>query len=365
MANIVARTGQVILASDTVYPGKPLSDAEAFFAMVSKILVSIISFLLIWTLDHTVAFPIPHVLSLVLTAFRDTYPVPLEQLVFFPATLTACFRRASFNGMQGPTWANTLVEHQLEIRERLHSICTHFRFIFQDPLEGVLLMAYTPRQPSIGTENMLRCAYRAGLSGNMLLDDSGDGWNMGSGPDRELQGVPRTFSDDSEVYGRQDDTEQVRDPTHDIEERQAVNQCRTIFHIGAPTKFLRRNVVTSSKGCRPVLLYFRLSPGAMGRRNTMSTGTNSDDSRGRKASTPSSGRTLLSPSESAWLSEWESVFPDLRYRKCAIRDMASGPVKVLARRWGGGNTGDDAVTHEYLWGHPHVESCLPAKTNEV
>lgn len=33
--------GQVILASDAVYPGKPLSDAEAFFAMVSELLVSI------------------------------------------------------------------------------------------------------------------------------------------------------------------------------------------------------------------------------------------------------------------------------------------------------------------------------------
>lgn len=31
---------QVILASDTVYPGKPLSDAQAFFAMVAKLLVS-------------------------------------------------------------------------------------------------------------------------------------------------------------------------------------------------------------------------------------------------------------------------------------------------------------------------------------
>ena len=31
---------KVILASDTVYPGKPFSDAEAFFAMVAKLLVS-------------------------------------------------------------------------------------------------------------------------------------------------------------------------------------------------------------------------------------------------------------------------------------------------------------------------------------
>lgn len=34
-------TGQVILASDTVYPGNPLSDAKAFFDLVSIFLVSI------------------------------------------------------------------------------------------------------------------------------------------------------------------------------------------------------------------------------------------------------------------------------------------------------------------------------------
>lgn len=38
----------------------------------------------------------------------------------------------------------------------------------QDPEEGVLLLAYTPRPPSLATENMLRCAYRAGLAGRRL-----------------------------------------------------------------------------------------------------------------------------------------------------------------------------------------------------
>lgn len=53
----------------------------------------------------------------------------------------------------------------------------------QDPAEGVLLLAYTPRPPSVETESMLRCAYRAGLSGKKLdgawnhactRDDGGD-----------------------------------------------------------------------------------------------------------------------------------------------------------------------------------------------
>lgn len=213
----------------------------------------------------------------------------------------------------------------------------------------MLLLAYTPRQPSIGTENMLRCAYRAGLRGEALLNDNGDGWKMGGGPDRTLQDAPRTDSSCSGVSGYQDNTEKARDPTHDMEARHALS------HAGAPTKVLPRNVVATRKGCRPILLSFRLSPGVMERCATTSTGNNSDDFIGCKAFPPSSVRAAESLSESAWLSEWESVFPDLRYRQSAVRDTASGLNKVLARRRGVRNTDDDEVTDEYLWGYPSVE----------
>lgn len=38
----------------------------------------------------------------------------------------------------------------------------------KDPSEGVLLLSYVPRTPSLATVNMLRCAYQAGLGGRRL-----------------------------------------------------------------------------------------------------------------------------------------------------------------------------------------------------
>lgn len=39
LSSCATHVDQVILASDTVYPGKPLSDTEAFFVMVADLLV--------------------------------------------------------------------------------------------------------------------------------------------------------------------------------------------------------------------------------------------------------------------------------------------------------------------------------------
>lgn len=214
-------------------------------------------------------------------------------------------------------------------------------------MKGVLLLAYTPRKPSIGTENMLRCAYRAGFMGEALLHDERGGWNTGSGPDRILEGIPRTNSSHpEEVYECQVNTDKVRN--------QAINtpqRCGTLSRAGAPSMILPRNVTTST-GCRPVLLSFKLSPSVVGRRTTIPTASNEDNFGGSKASPLSSVRTPISLLESAWLSEWESVFPGLRYRKCVVRGIVSGSAKALARTRGEGNTDGDAVTDEFLWGQP-------------
>lgn len=224
--------------------------------------------------------------------------------------------------------------------------------IFQDPVDGVLLLAYTPRQPSIGTENMLRCAYRAGLRGKALIN-SEDGWSF----------VPRTSH-------HHDCNDADVESTHDRERGRAANQRNrnttqhrvSFSHAGTPPKLAPGNVlqVDTSKGCAPVLLYLRLSREDLGL-CTMSTSSDSNGLSGSKALPPSSARGPVALSESVWLSAWESVFPCLRYRKCGVggdgvRDVASGPAKVLAcGREGGGAGDDDAVTGEYLWGHPSVE----------
>lgn len=240
--------------------------------------------------------------------------------------------------------------------------------MFQDPMEGVLLLAYTPRQPSIGTENMLRCAYRAGLRGEALLKDERGGWKMCGGRDKTIRDVPGVYSRPGEVYGGgHDNPEKVRNLAHDEDEPQAVDQssniirnatyhCRIPSHAGATTKPLPRKAVTTtntSKGCRPVLLSFFLSPGVTQRSTTDSTAGNNSEIFGGSAALP---RALVSLSEeSVWVSEWESVFPDLRCRKREVRDVALEPVNALACRPGEGSTDDDAVTDEFLWGRPSVE----------
>ena len=69
----------------------------------------------------------------------------------------------------------------------------------QDPTEGVLLLVYTPRPPSIETENMLRCAYRAGLSGKKL----DGGWNRAC------------TRDNDDGHGNNDDDDAVNDGGND------------------------------------------------------------------------------------------------------------------------------------------------------
>ena len=261
--------------------------------------------------------------------------------------------------------------------------------MLQDPEDGVLFLAYTPRQPSIGTENMLRCAYRAGLRGEALLKGpGGGGWRMRGGPDRILQvGVPRASSShssnssssssrssSSEVDGRDqdnDDKVEVRNLAHG-EERQAVDHqryrnatqqcCRGLPHASASAKPLPRKPVTGSscKGCRQVLLCFWLFRGVTQRRTTASSvGSvgSSHDFGGSKALPPCAGRAPGSLSEeSAWVTEWESFFPGLRCRDREVRDVASEPVEALACRPGGGHADDDhAITDEYLWGRPIAE----------
>lgn len=228
----------------------------------------------------------------------------------------------------------------------------------------MLFLAYTPRQPSIGTENMLRCAYRAGLTGEALLNDDKDGWKMGSVPDRTRQGVPRTRSSHrSEVYVCQDSIEEPRDPTHEREERQTAvdrhnrstnNQhCGSLSHADCPKILPPQKVATT---CRPVLLSFWLPSGVTGRRPTASTVNHNDAFSGSEALLPPPpGGTPVSLRESVWLSQWESVFPNLRHRKCGVRDVASESGKALAYRRRGGDTGEDAVSDEYLWGRSNVE----------
>ena len=222
-------------------------------------------------------------------------------------------------------------------------------------MEGVLLLAYTPRQPSIGTENMLRSAYRAGFRGKALVHNKRDGWKMG--------GVA-----DSELSASQDNIERSRDPTHKREGRQTVDQHQhrstnqqyggSLSHAGPPTMLPPQKIETPSKERRPVLLSFWLPPDATRRRLlTASTDVgNGDGVRGSEAIPSSPGRTPVSLRESVWLSEWESVFHDLRHRNCGVLDAASEPGNALACRRGGGNVDDDVVTDEYLWGRPGVEN---------
>lgn len=49
---------QLILASDTVYPGKPWSDAEAFFGLVARLLVRNFAVQLTWLFASS--FPLEH-----------------------------------------------------------------------------------------------------------------------------------------------------------------------------------------------------------------------------------------------------------------------------------------------------------------
>lgn len=272
---------------------------------------------------------------------------------------------------------------------------------YQDPDEGVFLLAYTPRQPSIVTENMLRCAYRAGLRGNALLKKDSDCWYIsggtythdfrraGSGRDadstrscykgvsgyRTERNTPSINCTGNGKIGQNPALREERRPlgggkdkpsTATLGNENVSRHDSTGSHTNASRRISRPNVGSKPERCRPVLLSFRLSPDAM-HRDGMSTGNNSEDFYHSPACN----------SDPSWLSGWESVFPDLRYRKlCAVRNVDGGSPDGLVlkqgcrqryhqnKAWlstddgggGGGIIEDDAVTAEYLWGSEIAES---------
>ncbi|CAB1116128.1 unnamed protein product [Ectocarpus sp. CCAP 1310/34] len=278
---------KVILASDTVYPGKPFSDTEAFFAMAAELL---------------------------------------------------------------------------------------------DPEVGVLLLTYTPRQPSTCTENMLRCAYRAGLRGTALWNEHGDRWREGNDPrslpaprgvgshnhpltdprhgSAALKGVdfcPREQGSCPSSTCTTNGTNAVLDPRHAVKcplevdngkgnnlahptQSGSPRPCEDCSHPGTtPNKPPLRDTRPVPDGCTPILLAFELCP-------------KPTDRDGSLANNP----------ELAWLSEWKFVFPDLQKRlECrpawrapgaAWSQDGAGALKNNGGRWDDASAEGGEVTAEYLWG---------------
>ncbi|CAN0339454.1 unnamed protein product, partial [Ectocarpus sp. 8 AP-2014] len=269
---------KVILASDTVYPGKPFSDAEAFFSMAAELL---------------------------------------------------------------------------------------------DPEVGILLLTYTPRQPSTCTENMLRCAYRAGLRGTALWNEHGDFWHTGNDPyslpapggfgshnhpltdprhgSSAFKGVdscPRKQGSCPSSTRTTNGTNAVPDPRHAVKRNTPANPtqsespgpCEDCSHPGTtPKKPPLRETRPVPDGSTPVLLAFELCP-------------QPTDRDGSLANTP----------ELTWLSEWKSVFPDLQKRlesrpawRAPGAAWSQDGVVALTKnggRWDDASAEGDEVTAEYLWG---------------
>ncbi len=220
----------------------------------------------------------------------------------------------------------------------------------------MLLFAYTPREPSIGTENMLRCAYRAGLREKMLLDNSGGSWKVDGGPEGEV-----SFGDAARPAAgfRQNEQQwQAGDPGNagpDTPVDEDNGRCGNIpCHRvdDASSKNVSRQVSSSSGRCRPVLLAFRFSLGSS-QRGILSTG--------QVDKYAHAGQACYS--ESAWLAEWESVFPGLSKRNNQSNVAHEGPNSARRRQQhldarssdgDGGAVGIDisnqTITSEYLWG---------------
>lgn len=201
---------------------------------------------------------------------------------------------------------------------------------------------------------MLRCAFRAGLREKMLLDNSGGSWKMGDGTEGEVW-----FGPGSRPAAHFHPNEQQRqagspgnlDPVTPIDEDNG-RRGNIACHRSAKNVSERADS-TSGRG-RPLLLAFGFSPGSS-QRDIMSTGKVDKDAHPSQACC----------SESAWLAEWESVFPGLRKRRkqsnVAHETLTSGGaghrqqhLDALSSDGDGGTVSMDmsseTVTAEYLWG---------------
>lgn len=257
----------------------------------------------------------------------------------------------------------------------------------------MLLLAYTPRPPSIVTDNMLRCAYRAGLKG-IKLDA---GWKCpnrkcGKGTTntigstqsssgncnfevaaaesthsncKRVNGPGETISSSPKSVGKGFDSrhesscssEAQKEEYSDIGRR----NCRTSGGDEAIGSNDKIGSISSDPGkrwpgkaspgrrepCRPVLLAFRLFHTTMPQETT--TVIKDGDS-----------TAAIRISEKAWFSESKQAFPDLTYEQ----SVGASPVGrfLMEKLWkpqylagafseeGEDGSGESDVTAEDLWG---------------
>lgn len=222
----------------------------------------------------------------------------------------------------------------------------------------MLLFAYTPRQPSVGTENMLRCAYRAGLRKATMLDNIDGSWKMGNGDASPICDInAKTLQRHLDSPSNNDAKGDVISGSANREQQRRAGCPGTLAPApvtpvggdGASEKSLSRNMKSASGRPRPVLLAFGLSPGSS-QRDTLSAESASKDIHPSQACC----------SESAWLRQWEYVFPGIS-RWNTGRKMSRGVLATAcldepdrASHIAGGegkmDKNNEIITAEYLWG---------------
>lgn len=225
-----------------------------------------------------------------------------------------------------------------------------------------MLLAYTPRSPSLVTENLLRCAYRVGLRGQRLdgdwsFDDSagssGIAGGIGGGHDtNDVRCRPGCgpAHRESELFSSGHIVQLKEDEKGNNDDRTAENRSSGPSRhgndssplVGVPGEKRLAAQRTTRGLCRPVLLEFRFSPDAMPV-PVLENGV------GDGPCTP----------ELRWQSEWKQMFPDLSYKILTTADRSAiGFVdRGDEQRPGGGALTDSAggpdfeamCTSEELW----------------
>lgn len=226
-----------------------------------------------------------------------------------------------------------------------------------------MLLAYTPRSPSLVTDNLLRCAYRAGLRGQRLdgewssVDSAGSsgiaggiGGRHGTNDVRCRSGYgpahreSELFSSEKNVLLKEDGKGNNDDKTAEDRKRGPSRHGNDSSpFVGVPGEKRLADQRTIRGLCRPVLLEFRFSPDAMPA-PVLENGVDNGPC------TP----------KLRWQSEWKQMFPDLSKKILTTADPSA--IGLLGggdgHRPGGGALANTAggpdleamCTSEELWG---------------
>lgn len=231
-----------------------------------------------------------------------------------------------------------------------------------------MLVAYTPRPPSLVTENLLRCAYRVGLRGQRLDGEWSSvdtacssgiaggiiGGRHGANDVRCRPGCGPAHRESELLSSEQIVLLEEDGGKGNGGDRTEKNRRRGLsrhgkdsspFFDGVPNeKCLADQRTTPKRGpCRPVLLEFRFCPHAIPE-PVLENGA------GVRVCTP----------ELRWQSEWKQMFPELNCKILTTADRSAVGLVVGedGQRPGGGALADTAgepdleamCTLEELWG---------------